>query len=158
MALAPRPSSLLRLAQHSPEINSRADMLTQIVAGRVYDYSHVVGRYLGPPGFNCPVKMAIGESHVVYVLNRGYGRSCHVAKITVGLVPGDEEYLAEFSKFGNADGDLTWPVGLALDSQENLYVTDEWLNQVSSFDKEGNLLSVWGAEVYPRRRVRSPVR
>ena len=120
-------------------------MLTQIVAGRVYDYSHVVGRYLGPPGFNCPVQMAIGESDVVYVLNRGYGYHCHVAKITIGIVPGDEEYLAEFSKFGNAEGDLTWPVGIALDSQENFYVTDEWHNRVSSFDKEGNLLSVWGS-------------
>ena len=52
-------------------------MLTQIVAGRVYDYSHVVGRYLGPPGFNCPVKVTLGEGDVVYVLYRGYIRELH---------------------------------------------------------------------------------
>ena len=33
---------------------------------------------------------------------------------------------------------------MALDSQENVYVTDEWLNRVSIFDQEGNFLRDWG--------------
>ena len=44
-------------------------MLTQTVAGRVYDYSHSVGRgSQSGMGFNQPVAAAIGEGDVVYVL------------------------------------------------------------------------------------------
>ena len=39
-----------------------------------------------------------------------------------------------------APGEMIWPAGIALDSQENVYVTDEWLNRVSVFDKDGNFL------------------
>jgi DNA-binding beta-propeller fold protein YncE len=39
---------------------------------------------------------------------------------------------------------MIWPAGIALDSQENVYVTDEWLNRVSIFDKDGNFLRLWG--------------
>ena len=31
-----------------------------------------------------------------------------------------------------------------MDSEENVYVTDEWLNRVSIFDKDGNFLRLWG--------------
>ncbi len=40
---------------------------------------------------------------------------------------------------------MIWPAGIALDSEENVYVTDEWLNRVSVFDKDGNFLRCWGS-------------
>ena len=51
-------------------------MLTQVVAGRVYDYSHCVGEYMGGmewpgEGFALPIAAAVGEGDVVYVLSRG---------------------------------------------------------------------------------------
>jgi DNA-binding beta-propeller fold protein YncE len=38
---------------------------------------------------------------------------------------------------------LIWPAGIALD-RDNVYVTDEWLNRVSIFNKDGAFLRDWG--------------
>ena len=132
-------------------------MVTQLVAGRVYDYSHSVGRgAVSGMGFNSAVAVALGRDDLVYVLNRGWefvpavpwdrtGRGSRVSILTIGKVPGDEEYVSEFSKYSSGDGELIWPAGLALDSQEQVYVTDEWLNRVLIFDRDGNFLTHWGA-------------
>ena len=132
-------------------------MVTQIVAGRVYDYSHSVGRGAASGmGFNLAIDLALGQDDVVYVLSRGAefvtavpwdrtARGSRVSTITIGAEPGDEEFISEFGKYGSEEGQLIWPAGLALDRQENLYVTDEWLNQVLTFDREGNLLARWGS-------------
>ena len=131
-------------------------MDTQIVLGRVYDYSHVMGRWaISGEAFYLPLKAAIGEGDVVYVLNRGYELiptvpwnrtvgGTHVTKFTTGTVPGDEELVDEFLKYGDAEGDLIWPAGMALDNQENIYITDEWMNRVSIYDSNGNFLKLWG--------------
>lgn len=125
-------------------------MLTETVAGRTYDYSHNVGRGAQTGmGFNTPVAMTIGADGVVYVANRGSesisnvgwnrtGVGQRVSKVTLGGVSGEEEFLGEFSRYGNSDGQLIWPAGIAADNDGNLYVTDEWLNRVSVFDREGN--------------------
>ena len=126
-------------------------MLTQAIAGRVYDYSHAVGGQYIP----LPIGVAVAGGDVVYVLSRPTdvnsgvpwnktATNAKVNKCTIGTVPGDEEFVGEFSKYGDDDGELIWPAGIALDSQENVYVTDEWLNRVSIFDKDGNFLRVWG--------------
>ena len=132
-------------------------MLTRTAVGRVYDYSHVVGRSaISGMGFTSPVEVAIGEGDVVYVLNRGLegisnvpwnraGYGARVSVLTIGEIPGDEELVGEFSEYGDGDGQLIWPAGIALDSQCNVYLTDEWLNRVSIFDKDGNFLSQWGS-------------
>ncbi len=131
-------------------------MLTTLAAGRVFDFSHAVGRGGGSGmGFSRAVALALGEGDTVYVLNRGaeqikdvpWNRAyvgARVGKFTIGPVPGDEEFVADFSRPGDGPGQCIWPAGLALDSQENVYVTDEWLNRVSVFDKDGNFLRDWG--------------
>jgi len=106
-------------------------------------------------GFSRAVALALGEGDTVYVLNRGaeqikdmpWNRTqvgTRVGKFTIGPVPGDEEFVADISRPGDGPGQLIWPAGLALDRQENVYVTDEWLNRVSVFDKDGNFLRDWG--------------
>jgi DNA-binding beta-propeller fold protein YncE len=131
-------------------------MLTTVAAGRVFDFSHAVGRgALSGMGFRMAVALALGKDDTVYAVNRGweqvqnvpYNRTqlgTRVGKLTIGPVPGDEEVVCDFSKPGDAPGELIWPAGIALDSQENVYVTDEWLNRVSVFDKDGNFLRLWG--------------
>jgi DNA-binding beta-propeller fold protein YncE len=131
-------------------------MLTTQAAGRVFDFSHVVGRGGGSGmGFSRAVALALGEGDTVYVLNRGaeqikdmpWNRTqvgTRVGKFTIGPVPGDEEFVADISRPGDAPGQLIWPAGLALDREENVYVTDEWLNRISIFDKDGTFLRDWG--------------
>lgn len=131
-------------------------MLTTVAAGRVFDFSHVVGRgALSGEGFRMAVSLALGEGDTLYAVNRGWEQvqnvpatrtqlGTRIGKFTIGPVPGDEEFVADFSKPGANPGEVMWPAGLALDSQENVYVTDEWLNRMSIFDKDGTFLSYWG--------------
>jgi DNA-binding beta-propeller fold protein YncE len=105
-------------------------------------------------GFNNPVSLAIAPNGVVYVANRGSesisnvgwnrtGIGQRIGKVTLGGKTGEEEYLDEFSRYGSAEGQLIWPAGIAVDSQGQVYVTDEWMNRVSVFDGDGNFLRCW---------------
>ena len=130
-------------------------MLTETVAGRTYDYSHNVGRGAAVGmGFNNPVAMALDADGVVYVANRGSesisnvpwdrtGVGQRISKVSLGSQTGEEEYLSEFSRYGSQPGQLIWPAGLVVDAQGHVYVTDEWLNRVSVFDKDGNFVDCW---------------
>ena len=143
-------------------------MLTQIVAGRVYDFSHAVGRSaVSGMGFTHPVALVAGDGDVVYVVNRGWEqigavpwnrtyRGGRISKLSIGPEPGDEEYLTEFSGMGDNPGELIWPAGLAVDSEENVYVTDEWLNRVSIFDKQGDFQSFWGSSGQAEGQLNGP--
>ena len=130
-------------------------MLTETVAGRTYDYSHNVGRTSQTGmGFSIPVALALGEDGIAYLANRGeesisnvgwdhIGVGQRVSIFTLGGQAGEEEFLGEFSTYGSGDGQLIWPAGIAADKQGSIYVTDEWLNRVSVFDKEGGFLHHW---------------
>lgn len=126
-------------------------MLTTIAAGRVFDFSHAVGGLEMPQ----PIASACGADDTVYVLNRQSEEILDVPWNKVALyaevcsfmmptTPGDEVYLGTFGKYGNRDGELIWPVGIALDSDENIYIADEWMNHVSVFTNTGNFLRHWG--------------
>ena len=127
-------------------------MLTETVAGRTYDYSHNVGRGAQTGmGFNTPVAMTIGANGMVYVANRGSesisnvgwnrtGVGQRISRVNLGSTWGEEEYVGEFSRYGNNDGQVIWPAGIVAGSDGNLYVADEWLNRISVFDADGNYL------------------
>ena len=126
-------------------------MLTQTVAGRTFDYSYCIGGRM-----NTPADIAIGSGNTIYVLCRGSERTPNVPAnratgnvrvyvFTAGTTAGDEELVAEIGKSGDGEGEFTWPVAIALDSQENLYITDEWLNRLTIFGKDGNFQRSWGS-------------
>ena len=136
-------------------------MLTMTAAGRVYDYSHNVGQYMGGTrwpgeGFVLPVATAVARDGSVYVLGRGaesteVGRpleprafGARVGKFVMDQ-PGQEQHVLTFGEFGTADAQFIWPAGIALDSRERVYVSDEWLNRISVFDSEGRFVSAWGS-------------
>ena len=61
-------------------------MLTEIASGRVYDYSHCVGRGAQSGlGFNFPVMAAVGNDDMVYVVNRGSESIGNVAWNRTGI-------------------------------------------------------------------------
>ena len=120
--------------------------LTTIAVGRVYDFSHVVGRNAASgTGFAYPHCIALTKGGIIYATNRGTENnfSMRVNKVKIGA-PGQEEFLGEFAKWGVGDGRSSWPFGVAVDSRGNVYVSDDWLHQISVFDGEGKFLSQWG--------------
>ena len=128
-------------------------MLTQMVGGRVFDYSHQVGgrEMLGD------VALALGEGDDVYTLVR-QAYLIGVLRLTIGSTPGDEEIVGMFGKRGDGDGGFVWPTGIAVDSDYNVYVTDEWLNRVTVFSQDGAYLGHWGESRLWRGAAQGPVR
>jgi DNA-binding beta-propeller fold protein YncE len=121
-------------------------MLTTVVAGRVYDFSHVVGRNAAAgKGFAQPMGIALAPKGIAYVVSRGTETNfgSRISKVFIGA-PGEEDVLAEFGYYGTEDGQLQWPGSVALDKQGNVYVSDDWRNQIAVFDANGKFLSQWG--------------
>jgi DNA-binding beta-propeller fold protein YncE len=130
-------------------------MLTQVVAGRTYSYSHSVGWGGGSgTGFTFPVAAALGTGGLLYMINRGSesfsgvawnqtGNAARISMVTPGNGPGDEELAGEFSTYGDGEGEFSWGTGIAVDGQQNVYLTDEWLDRVSVFDRDGKFLHQW---------------
>ena len=59
----------------------------------------------------------------------------------------DDEFLDQISYGrGSEDGQLNLPTGIAFDSKDRLYVTDELNHRVSIFDAEGVFLGKWGEQ------------
>ena len=133
-------------------------MVTQLVAGRVFDFSRVIGRgAVSGAGFNTPIAMCLAGGDKVLVVNRGaeyvpgapWNKMAHGSRIGVFTIGGeneDEEWVSEFGDYGDGVGEFIWPAGVALDSRGNAYVTDEWLNRVNVYDANGKYVTHWGTE------------
>ena len=113
------------------------------IANRSYTYDRTVGRFeFAGTGFRTPMDMALAPDGTIYVVNRCWEYRPDGVRVT--MLTMDEDYMGQFSQFGERDGDLFWPTSIALDSQQNVYITDDWLNRVSVFDKDGNFQVNWG--------------
>ena len=120
--------------------------LTTVVPGRVWDFSHAVGRNAAVgTGFSQPSSLALMPQGVTYVVSRGnennYGS--RISKVFIGGFH-EEELLGEFGFYGRKDGDILWPNSVAVDSQGDVYISDDWLNRISVFNGDGEFKSSWG--------------
>ena len=118
-------------------------MLTTTAQGRTWNFSHAIGRIASAgEGFFGPTAVAIGPDSIVYVLNRGHAggdigvtsENQRISKLTM-----DEEFVGEFGW-----REFVWPVDLAVDSDGNLYCTDEHHCSVAIYDTEGKRIGSWG--------------
>ena len=114
-------------------------------------YSKTIGRgeQFGP-GFTYPIFVARGKEGMMYVLCRSSEYRPEGTRVTVCTT--DEEFISTFARgvaqqgpheYNFDDGSLVWPTCIALDSEENLFISDEWLNRISSFTKDGEYLGKW---------------
>lgn len=133
-------------------------MLTTVIAGRVYDFSHAVGRNAAAGnGFSLPSGLALASAGVTYVVSRGNETNfgSRVSKVFIGG-PREEEVLAEFCYYGTDPGQSQWPNSVALDKQGNVYVSDDWLNRIAIFDAEGTFVSQWGTSGSGKGQLNGP--
>jgi DNA-binding beta-propeller fold protein YncE len=108
-----------------------------------FAYSHSVGRNeFAGTGFRNPLDLALGADDLVYVVNRSYENRPDGIHITICTLA--EKFIGEFGHYGEDDGEFVWPTGITLDSQGQVYVTDEWLNRISIFTKDGQFVRKWG--------------
>lgn len=118
--------------------------VTGQVAGRTYHYDRTIGvdDFAGR-SFRNLADLALGPSEMLYVLQRG--ESVH-QNVSVKKCNVSEEWFGDFGTYGTGPGEMVWPAGIAIDSDQRLYITDEWNQRVSVFDIEGTLLDEWGRE------------
>ena len=134
-------------------------MITTTVAGRTWHYSHALGRntreHNGKTGgFFFPVAVALAPDDFIFVLSRGRGFetvgdgaeiSRRIGKLTI-----DEDHIGDFAR-----NEFTWPAGLAVAKDGNVYCSDEYENLIAvfdpdaiipfpEFDPDGERLSHWG--------------
>ena len=113
------------------------------ITTRSFHYERTMGRReLGGPGFLAAVDLALAPGGLIYVLNRSHEIFPNSLRITMMNL--DEDFLGQFGRFGEGAGQLVGPSSIAIDSDQNVYVADEWLNRISIFDKNGVFLDQWG--------------
>ncbi len=128
-------------------------MVTEI-APVTFQYSHTIGRQevRSGDGFLHPVAIARGEGNLLYVLSRSTETPAFFPGKRVTVCTVDEEFVRDFGQkitpedadTSTPDGSFMWPTSVALDSQSNVYVADEWLNRISIFTKDGEWVGKWG--------------
>ena len=119
-------------------------MKTTYVRGRVYNFSHCIGRNaVGGNGFINPMDFAVAPDGALCVVNRGFevNLCLGVTKCTL-----DHEFLWDSRGGSYADGLARWPTSVDVDSDGNLYVSDEYTNKIVMMDKVGNFQGSWGAK------------
>ena len=96
----------------------------------------------GGRGFQLPSSMVIRDDGVIFVVSRG--KSSTKGSNGIQMVTKDHDFLGQIGTYGAGLGGMMWPTSVALDSDENLYLSDEYFNKVTKFDREGNPISQWG--------------
>jgi DNA-binding beta-propeller fold protein YncE len=110
-------------------------------------YSHAIGQLSqSGPGFNNPVDVAAAGDGRLYVLNRSNMAHAEMGYLRVSICTIDEEYLGQFTTYGDGDGQLIWPTSIAVDrASGRVYVSDERRHDVQAFDRDGVFIRKWGA-------------
>ena len=116
-------------------------MLTQYVQGRIFNYDYCIGGAgLAGKGFFLPSDFALGSDGSLYVLSKSeeFVSAAGITKCTV-----DAEFVWETRGDDFVRGRGPFPTAIAVDSVENVYVADEFKNQVYVFDRDGTPLGDW---------------
>ena len=117
-------------------------MLTTTAGGRVWSFSHAIGRNAAAgAGFTQPMAVAAAPGGVLYVVSRGQERSGGVimenkrlSKVTI-----DEEFIGEFGRT-----EFAWPAAIAVASDGSVYCADEAENLIAMYNSDGERLGQWG--------------
>ena len=106
-----------------------------------YQYTLGIATMTGR-GFYYPVDVGIASNNRLYVLGRSHEGD--TSGIQVCMMDHNSEYYGIFGSAGKSDGQFIWTTSIALDNQNNIYVSDEYLNRISIFDSSGKFLKKWG--------------
>ena len=89
---------------------------------------------------NYPIDLAFGKEDRLFILCRSEGTAL-IRKYST-----EDADLGSIGIYGEEPGQVTWPVTILADADENLYLTDETLHRVTIIDSEGEFIDCWGEE------------
>ena len=99
---------------------------------------------------NFPIDLAFGKEDRLYILCRSEGTAL-IRKYST-----EDRDLGDFGSYGSEPGQMTWPVTILADDEENLYLSDEALHRITIIDSEGELVDSWGEEGADAGQLRRP--
>ena len=106
-------------------------------------YSHTIGlSTMEGRGFYYPNDSVVGADGRLYVVSRTLDGDNRGVRVTVTNL--ESEYFGTFGRFGEAEGQMTWPTSIAQDSRGRIFVSDEHTNLISIFDSKGDFEKRWG--------------
>ncbi len=107
-----------------------------------YTYSHTLGiASFEGRGFMNPVDVRFSNDGYLYVLSRSNAGNRNVRVSAVTL---ESEFLFEFANWGTEPGLSTQPTAIAVGPDERVYLTDEFTQLLSVFEKDGTFVDRWG--------------
>ena len=118
-----------------------------------HHYLKTIGSHgvLGGRSFECPVDTAWNSKGLLYVA----GRAETTPRVTI--IDIDENFHGEFgTPAAGGDGQLRWPGGIAIDSADRVYVTEQHTQKVNVYDEAGALLNRWGRYGGERGEFKEP--
>jgi DNA-binding beta-propeller fold protein YncE len=117
-------------------------MTTQTSTARI-TYNRTIGvAAMEGRGFYYPWSGAVAEDGKIYILGRGLDSDPRGVRVTVLNM--EEEYFGTFGSFGTGTGQAIWNAGIAIDSQQRLFTSDEHMNRIMVRTLEGKLIDTWG--------------
>lgn len=87
---------------------------------------------------NFPVDLALGQDGTLYVLLRNAGAAA------IRRLSQDDEDLGTIGGYGTDAGKFQSPAAIAIDRDEQLYVSDDALHRVTILNVDGKLIGTWG--------------
>jgi tripartite motif-containing protein 71 len=107
-----------------------------------FSYSHTIGiaSFQGR-GFMNPVDVRLDSRGLIFVLSRSNSGN---KDVRVSVQTQESEYLYEFGRWGTEPGQTTQPTAMAFDGEDRLFVADEFMHNITIFDREGKFIDRWG--------------
>jgi sugar lactone lactonase YvrE len=127
--------------------------LAELDDSLIYKYSvtgkelaHWGGHGSAPGQLIHPDKLALDTDGNIYVTEIGGGsRFGTDANNRIQKFSAKGESLARWGKYGSAPGQFDNPIGIAVDHQGNIYVSEEAGNRVQKLSPTGQPLAQWGS-------------
>ena len=118
-----------------------------------HHYLKTIGSHgvLGGRSFELPVDTAFNSKGMIYVA----GRAETTPRVTI--IDIDENFHGEFGTPGiGGDGQLRWPGGIAIDSADRVYITEQHTQKMNVYDESGGLITRWGRYGSERGEFKEP--
>lgn len=67
--------------------------------------------------------------------------------LPTALSAGSESYVfvLKWGGCGFDDGQFHYPIGVAVDGSNHVYIADTWNDRIQKFDSNGNFITRWGS-------------
>ena len=98
----------------------------------------------GGRGFHLPTSMVIRGDGRIFVSSRSSPSQTVI--VGIQMVSRNHDYYGQIGRHGREPGEMIGPTALALDGDDNLYLADDFLQRITVYDRQGELITTWGKQ------------